>query len=70
MRGAHNGMPMPARDAIEAMAKGYPVRPETAPRPECHECGSQRLSQGEHGMRRCLDCNAQVVADPFEASLP
>ena len=52
------------------MAKGYPVRPESADVPECHECGSQRLSKGKHGVRQCLDCQAKMVADPFEAALP
>lgn len=49
------------------MAKGYPVRPETAPRPECHECGSDRLTKDDHGLRKCLDCGATLVADPFAA---
>lgn len=52
------------------MAKGYPVKPESADVPECHECGSQRLSALEHGLRRCLDCHAPLVADPFAALAP
>lgn len=47
------------------MAKGYPVRPETAPQPECHDCGSLRLTKGLHGPRKCLDCGAMMVDDPF-----
>ena len=61
---------MPEPGAIPVMAKGYPVRPESADVPECHECGSQRLSKDDHGVRQCLDCNARLVADPFEAALP
>lgn len=52
------------------MAKGYPVRPETAPAPECHECGSQRLSKGMHGPRRCLDCDTMQSTDPFDVRPP
>ncbi len=52
------------------MAKGYPVKPESADLPECHECGSQRLGEGDHGVRRCKDCGATLVADPFAATLP
>lgn len=52
------------------MAKGYPVRPEAPEAPECHECGSLRLSRDEHGVRRCKDCGAKGVADPFAAVLP
>jgi hypothetical protein len=58
-------MPMPVGCAIEGMAKGYPVRPETAPQPECHDCGSLRLTKGMHGPRKCLDCGALLVDDPF-----
>ena len=48
-----------------AMAKGYPVRPEAVVQPECHECGSLRLTKGVHGPRKCLDCDAMLVDDPF-----
>lgn len=47
------------------MAKGYPVRPETDPHPECHNCGSDRLTAAAHGPVRCRDCGHLQVEDPF-----
>ena len=53
------------------MAKGYPVRPEGVAKPECHHCGSLRLSKldPQHpGQQRCLDCGAMLLEDPFAIS--
>lgn len=65
MCGAHSAMAIGDGGASTSMAKGYPVRPETSPQPECHECGSLRLSRERLGARKCLDCGATLVADPF-----
>ena len=62
---SHTAMPMGGEGPLVAMAKGYPIRPETAQKPECHDCGSLRLTKGVHGPRKCLDCGAMVVDDPF-----
>jgi hypothetical protein len=46
-----------------AMAKGYPVLPETQVLPECLACGSRRF-RDERGRLRCEDCGVRQ-RDPF-----
>jgi ribosomal protein S27E len=48
------------------MAKGYPVRNDGPAKPECPNCGSQRMTPRAAGTdaRRCLDCG-HVVHEPF-----
>ena len=45
------------------MAKGYPVRQESAVLPECQVCGSGRFREDPLGLR-CEDCGIRL-RDPF-----